>query len=42
MLFGILDDKDIEATGAWHDCGIVEKATMPVQNLLHINVVVRL
>lgn len=23
ILFGIPEDKDIEATGAWHDCGIV-------------------
>ena len=26
ILFGISDDKDLEATGAWNDCGIVQKA----------------
>lgn len=25
ILFGIPEDKDVEATGAWHDCGIVQK-----------------
>jgi porphobilinogen synthase len=31
ILFGIPDDKDDEATGAWHDCGIVQKATEAVK-----------
>ena len=31
ILFGIPDSKDIEATGAWHDCGIVQQATTAVK-----------
>ncbi|MGB3512213.1 MAG: porphobilinogen synthase [Microcoleaceae cyanobacterium] len=31
ILFGIPDNKDTEATGAWHDCGIVQKATAAVK-----------
>ncbi|MBE9186976.1 porphobilinogen synthase [Microcoleus sp. LEGE 07076] len=31
ILFGIPADKDTEATGAWHDCGIVQKATEAVK-----------
>ncbi|MCT7956805.1 porphobilinogen synthase [Laspinema palackyanum] len=31
ILFGIPENKDIEATGAWHDCGIVQKATAAVK-----------
>ncbi|MGK7917174.1 MAG: porphobilinogen synthase [Prochloraceae cyanobacterium] len=31
ILFGIPEDKDQEATGAWHDCGIVQKATTAVK-----------
>lgn len=31
ILFGIPEDKDIDATGAWHDCGIVQKATAAVK-----------
>lgn len=31
ILFGIPDSKDTEATGAWHDCGIVQKATTAVK-----------
>ena len=31
ILFGIPDDKDVEATGAWHDCGIVQKAATAVK-----------
>lgn len=31
ILFGIPETKDIEATGAWHDCGIVQKATTAVK-----------
>jgi len=32
ILFGIPVDKDIDATGAWHDCGIVQKAATAVKN----------
>lgn len=31
ILFGIPEDKDIEATGAWHDCGMVQKAATAVK-----------
>ena len=31
ILFGIPDEKDTEATGAWHDCGIVQKAATAVK-----------
>lgn len=31
ILFGIPADKDVDATGAWHDCGIVQKATEAVK-----------
>jgi porphobilinogen synthase len=31
ILFGIPDNKDVEATGAWHDCGIVQKAAAAVK-----------
>jgi porphobilinogen synthase len=31
ILFGIPDVKDDEATGAWHDCGIVQKAASAVK-----------
>jgi porphobilinogen synthase len=31
ILFGIPESKDAEATGAWHDCGIVQKATTAVK-----------
>ncbi|MCY7382267.1 MAG: porphobilinogen synthase [Microcoleus sp. CAN_BIN18] len=31
ILFGIPADKDTAATGAWHDCGIVQKATAAVK-----------
>jgi porphobilinogen synthase len=31
ILFGIPTDKDDDATGAWHDCGIVQKATTAVK-----------
>src|SRR4028118_1136549 len=27
ILFGIPRSEDIDATGAWHDCGIVQKAS---------------
>lgn len=31
ILFGIPENKDIEATGAWHDCGIVQKAASAIK-----------
>jgi porphobilinogen synthase len=31
ILFGIPDNKDLDATGAWHDCGIVQKAATAVK-----------
>lgn len=31
ILFGVPEDKDADATGAWHDCGIVQKATAAVK-----------
>ncbi len=31
ILFGIPDTKDAEATGAWHDCGIVQQAATAVK-----------
>lgn len=31
ILFGIPADKDNDATGAWHDCGIVQQATEAVK-----------
>lgn len=31
ILFGVPEGKDLEATGAWHDCGIVQKATTAVK-----------
>jgi porphobilinogen synthase len=31
ILFGIPDSKDVEATGAWHDCGIVQRAATAVK-----------
>lgn len=31
ILFGIPDTKDTDATGAWHDCGIVQKAATAVK-----------
>jgi len=34
ILFGIPEDKDTEATGAWHDCGIVQKAATAVKNVV--------
>ena len=32
ILFGIPEVKDIDATDAWHDCGIVQQATTAVKN----------
>ncbi|HIK36924.1 MAG: porphobilinogen synthase [Geminocystis sp.] len=31
ILFGIPEEKDEQATGAWHDCGIVQRATEAVK-----------
>lgn len=31
ILFGIPDSKDAEGSGAWHDCGIVQKAATAVK-----------
>ncbi len=31
ILFGIPEDKNIDATGAWHDCGIVQKAATAIK-----------
>ncbi len=31
ILFGIPEDKDTDATGAWHDCGMVQKAATAVK-----------
>jgi porphobilinogen synthase len=31
ILFGIPADKDVDATGAWHNCGIVQQATTAVK-----------
>ncbi|MEO1094829.1 MAG: porphobilinogen synthase [Cyanobacteria bacterium J06638_28] len=40
ILFGIPDTKDTDATGAWHDCGIVQKATTAVKEAVPDLVVV--
>lgn len=34
ILFGIPTEKDNDATGAWHDCGIVQKATTAVKEAI--------
>lgn len=34
ILFGIPTEKDNYATGAWHDCGIVQKATTAVKEAI--------
>jgi porphobilinogen synthase len=34
ILFGIPADKDTDATGAWHDCGIVQKAATAIKKVL--------
>ena len=34
ILFGIPEDKDKDATGAWQDCGIVQKASTAVKEAL--------
>ncbi len=40
ILFGIPADKDADATGAWHDCGIVQKAATAVKEAVPDLVVV--
>ncbi|MGB0561942.1 MAG: porphobilinogen synthase [Spirulinaceae cyanobacterium] len=40
ILFGIPEDKDNEATGAWHDCGIVQKAATAIKEAVPDLVVV--
>lgn len=40
ILFGIPEDKDVDATGAWHDCGIVQKAATAVKEAVPDLVVV--
>jgi len=40
ILFGIPTDKDIDATGAWHDCGIVQKAATAVKEAVPSLVVI--
>ncbi|ANV87599.1 porphobilinogen synthase [Picosynechococcus sp. PCC 7117] len=34
ILFGIPPEKDNDATGAWHDCGIVQKATTAIKEAI--------
>lgn len=34
ILFGIPDTKDTDATGAWHDCGIVQRAATAIKEQL--------
>lgn len=34
ILFGIPTEKDVEATGAWHDCGIVQKAATAIKEAI--------
>ncbi len=34
ILFGIPDNKDADATGAWHDCGIVQQAATAVKEAI--------
>lgn len=34
ILFGIPADKDLDATGAWHDCGIVQKAATAIKEAI--------
>ncbi|MBV5260611.1 porphobilinogen synthase [Synechococcus moorigangaii CMS01] len=34
ILFGIPPEKDVDATGAWHDCGIVQKATTAIKEAI--------
>ncbi|MGB2924770.1 MAG: porphobilinogen synthase [Limnothrix sp.] len=34
ILFGIPTDKDVDATGAWHDCGIVQRASTAIKEAI--------
>jgi porphobilinogen synthase len=34
ILFGVPADKDLDATGAWHDCGIVQKAATAIKEVI--------
>ncbi|NJR71207.1 MAG: porphobilinogen synthase, partial [Synechococcales cyanobacterium CRU_2_2] len=40
ILFGIPNEKDAEATGAWHDCGIVQRAATAIKEAVPELVVV--
>ncbi len=40
ILFGIPNDKDDNATGAWHDCGIVQKAATAIKEAIPEMVVI--
>jgi porphobilinogen synthase len=40
ILFGIPETKDTDATGAWHDCGIVQKAATAVKEAVSDLVVI--
>lgn len=40
ILFGIPETKDADATGAWHDCGIVQKAATAVKEAVPAMVVI--
>jgi len=40
ILFGIPNDKDNDATGAWHDCGIVQKAATAIKSAVSDLVVI--
>lgn len=31
ILFGIPENKDVDATGAWHDCGMIQKAATAIK-----------
>ena len=31
ILFGIPENKDVEATGAWHDCGMIQQAATAIK-----------
>lgn len=34
ILFGVPADKDLDGTGAWHDCGIVQKAATAIKEAI--------
>ncbi|MDG2991210.1 porphobilinogen synthase [Candidatus Synechococcus calcipolaris G9] len=40
ILFGIPDTKDTDATGAWHDCGIVQRAATAIKEQISDLVVI--